>query len=123
MCLRRLAWGWRDTWRVRLPWIEVGACGRRGIAGVCLVIPWDGKVKRLTTHNTGKHTDTKRQHLPDAAAVLCLQGKLWQAHTDTNKAIECYAESLKLNPFMWDAFLGLCDLGKSFVGWEALNWY
>ncbi len=28
-----------------------------------------------------------------------------------NKAIECYAEALKLNPFMWDAFLGLCDLG------------
>lgn len=59
----------------------------------------------------GKHTDTRRQHLPDAAAVLCLQGKLWQAHCDTNKAIECYAEALKLNPFMWDAFLGLCDLG------------
>lgn len=46
---------------------------------------------------------------------MCLQGKLWQAHTDTNKAIECYAESLKLNPFMWDAFLGLCDLGTLVV--------
>ena len=58
-----------------------------------------------------KHTDTRRQALPDAAAVHCLQGKLWHAYHDTNKAIECYAEALKLNPFMWDAFLGLCDLG------------
>ena len=66
----------------------------------------------LLTESAGKHTESRRQHLPDASAVLCLQGKLWQAHCDTNKAIECYAEALKLNPFMWDAFLGLCDLGK-----------
>ncbi|MCJ1374235.1 anaphase-promoting complex subunit cdc27 [Loxospora ochrophaea] len=58
-----------------------------------------------------KHTDTRRQYLPDAAAVNCLRGKLWQAHNDTNRAVECYAEALKLNPFMWDAFLSLCDLG------------
>jgi anaphase-promoting complex subunit 3 len=73
----------------------------------------------LITYFTGKHSDTRRQHLPDASAVLCLQGKLWQAYTDTNKAIESYAESLKLNPFMWDAFLGLCDLGDSFFGGSA----
>lgn len=39
-------------------------------------------------------------------------GKLWHAHKDLNKAVEYYAESLKLNPFMWDAFLGLCETGK-----------
>jgi anaphase-promoting complex subunit 3 len=60
-----------------------------------------------------KHTDTRRQAMPDAAAVQCLQGKLWRAYHDTNRAIECYAEALKLNPFMWDAFLDLCDLGVS----------
>jgi len=81
----------------------------------------DENAERLTRYNTGKHTDTKRQHLPDASAVLCLQGKLWQAHTNTNKAIECYAESLKLNPFMWDAFLGLCDLGMLCVERELLD--
>lgn len=73
----------------------------------------------LIAYITGKHSDTRRQHLPDASAVLCLQGKLWQAYTDTNKAIESYAESLKLNPFMWDAFLGLCDLGDLFFGGSA----
>ncbi|KAL6716785.1 anaphase-promoting complex subunit cdc27 [Lecanora helva] len=67
--------------------------------------------EKLTRLITGKHTETRRQYLPDAPAVLCLQGKLSQAHSDTNRAIDCYADALKLNPFMWDAFLGLCDLG------------
>ncbi|KAL6234988.1 protein bima [Aspergillus navahoensis] len=58
-----------------------------------------------------KHSETRRQHLPDAAAVLCLQGKLWQAHKEHNKAVECYAAALKLNPFMWDAFINLCETG------------
>ena len=66
---------------------------------------WSGK------NSWGKHTDLRRQHLPDVAAVCCLKGKLWQAHREHNKAIECYAEALKANPFMWDAFTGLCDLG------------
>ncbi|OJJ58829.1 hypothetical protein ASPSYDRAFT_150612 [Aspergillus sydowii CBS 593.65] len=58
-----------------------------------------------------KHSESRRQHLPDAAAVLCLQGKLWQAHKEHNKAVDCYAAALKLNPFMWDAFLSLCETG------------
>ncbi|KKK11898.1 hypothetical protein ARAM_003788 [Aspergillus rambellii] len=69
--------------------------------------------KALWTSKThwNKHSETRRQHLPDAAAVLCLQGKLWHAHKELNKAVECYVEALKLNPFMWDAFLGLCETG------------
>jgi anaphase-promoting complex subunit 3 len=62
-------------------------------------------------NNWNKHTESRRQHLPDAAAVYCLLGKLHQAHNDPSKAIDCYAEALKSNPFMWDAFTGLCDLG------------
>ncbi|QKX59110.1 uncharacterized protein TRUGW13939_06241 [Talaromyces rugulosus] len=58
-----------------------------------------------------KHSETRRQHYPDAAAVICLQGKLWQANKDLRKAVECYVESLKLNPFMWDAFTALCEAG------------
>ncbi|KAF1973941.1 TPR-like protein [Bimuria novae-zelandiae CBS 107.79] len=58
-----------------------------------------------------KHSDTSRRHVPDAAACYCLLGKLYGAHGDTKKAIEYYVESLKLNPFMWDAFTGLCDIG------------
>ena len=66
---------------------------------------WIGK------SNWNKHSETRRQHLPDAAAVQYLQARLLHAHEDTEKAIECYAEALKLNPFMWGAFVGLCDLG------------
>ena len=58
-----------------------------------------------------KHSDTSRRSQPDAAAVYCLMAKLWHGHGDTKKAVECYVEALKLNPFMWDAFLGLCDTG------------
>ncbi|KAL2803015.1 protein bima [Aspergillus granulosus] len=58
-----------------------------------------------------KHSETRRQHLPDAAAVICLQGKLWDAHKEHNKAVECYVAALKLNPFMWDAFINLCETG------------
>ena len=69
------------------------------------------KTHWATRNSWNKHTETRRQQLPDAAAVYCLQGKLLHAYDDANRAIECYAEALKLNPFMWDAFLGLCDLG------------
>ncbi|MCJ1333535.1 anaphase-promoting complex subunit cdc27 [Thelotrema lepadinum] len=65
----------------------------------------------ISKNNWGKHTETKRQHVPDAAAVWCLLGKLLQAHEETKRAIECYAEALKANPFMWDAFTALCELG------------
>ncbi|KAJ5590293.1 20S cyclosome subunit (BimA/Nuc2/Cdc27) [Penicillium hetheringtonii] len=64
-----------------------------------------------TKNHWNKHNETQRQHLPDAAAVYCLLGKLWQAHKDLNKAVDCFVDSLKLNPFMWDAFLGLCATG------------
>src|SRR5436305_4098350 len=57
------------------------------------------------------HSDSRRQHLPDAAAVYCLEGKLFKAHKDMGKAADCWEQALKLNPFMWDAFLGLCDAG------------
>lgn len=59
----------------------------------------------------GQHNESRRQHLPDAAAILCLKGKLWKAHKNVDQAVECWAASLKMNPFMWDAFTGLCDAG------------
>ncbi|KAK4948690.1 anaphase-promoting complex subunit cdc27 [Elasticomyces elasticus] len=71
------------------------------------------KSKHFWSHrNTwGQHNESRRQHLPDAAAVLCLRGKLWKAHKNVDQAVESWASALKLNPFMWDAFTGLCDAG------------
>jgi anaphase-promoting complex subunit 3 len=58
-----------------------------------------------------QHNETRRQHLPDAAAVLSLRGKLWKAHNNMDQAVDCWAQALRLNPFMWDAFEGLCQAG------------
>ncbi|KZF21690.1 TPR-like protein [Xylona heveae TC161] len=68
---------------------------------------WSGR------NHWNKHSETTRRPLPDAAAVYCLLGKLWHAHHNVEKAVEYYVEALKLNPFMWDAFLGLCDTGAN----------
>jgi anaphase-promoting complex subunit 3 len=59
----------------------------------------------------GKHTPSSRQPLPDAAAVYCLLGKLYYGYENKKTAINCFEEALKLNPFMWDAFTNLCDMG------------
>lgn len=65
---------------------------------------WGGK------NGFGRHTQTLR-YPPDAAAVYCLLGKLYYGFEDPKKAISNFEESLKLNPFMWDAFTNLCDMG------------
>lgn len=59
----------------------------------------------------GKHSASTRATNPDAASVACLLGKLYRAYNDKRKAILCFEESLKINPFMWDAFAALCDMG------------
>ena len=90
----------KGLWSVRNSWGMMNLSYRKGMP------------ERLADiAASGKHTDTRRQHSPDAAAVYCLQGKLWQAQPDHQKAIDCFAEALKANPFMWDAFTALCDLG------------
>ncbi|KAF2807103.1 TPR-like protein [Mytilinidion resinicola] len=68
---------------------------------------WGGR------NHWNKHSETSRRHLPDAAAVNCLLGKLCRAQGDMKKAVDCYVEALKLNPFMWDAYLDLCDTGAA----------
>ncbi|KAG5925359.1 hypothetical protein E4U42_004394 [Claviceps africana] len=61
--------------------------------------------------HVGRHTPTTRMGHPDSAAVLCLLGKLYHGYGDKRKAVSCFEESLKKNPFMWDAFTALCDMG------------
>lgn len=104
------------------------AAGYRGIhlncayifAQTCLIIERykDGitaleKSRGLWSHqsNFGKHTATARAPNPDSAGVFCLLGKLYKAYDDKKKAILNFEEALKVNPFMWDAFVALCDMG------------
>ncbi|KAI9679653.1 MAG: anaphase-promoting complex subunit cdc27 [Trizodia sp. TS-e1964] len=67
----------------------------------------------VVRNSWNKHSESLRRHLPDAAAVYCLMGKLWSSYGELKKAVECFVEALTLNPFMWDAFLGLCDTGAA----------
>ncbi|KAF7863131.1 hypothetical protein EAF04_007214 [Stromatinia cepivora] len=61
----------------------------------------------------GKHTEYSRHPYPDASAVCCLLGKLYRAFDDKKQSISYFEDALKLNPFMWDAFTNLCDMGTS----------
>ena len=61
--------------------------------------------------NFNKCTDTQRRSLPDAAACWTVLGRLYQAHGDAKQAGDCYIEAHKSNPFVWDAFDGLCKVG------------
>jgi anaphase-promoting complex subunit 3 len=72
-----------------------------------------GKPLWVNRNSWNQHTESRRQALPDAAAVYTLQGKLFQSHKDMSKAVDCWVEALKINPFMWDAFLGLCESGAN----------
>jgi len=67
----------------------------------------------LHKFDMGKHTATSRTLHPDAAAASCLLGKLYRTVDDKKKAVACFEEALKTNPFMWDAFTSLCDMGVS----------
>ncbi|KAI9645704.1 anaphase-promoting complex subunit cdc27 [Ciborinia camelliae] len=61
----------------------------------------------------GKHTEYSRHPYPDASAVCCLLGKLYRAFDDKKQSISYFEDALKLNPFMWDAFTNLCDMGTN----------
>lgn len=58
-----------------------------------------------------QHSQLMRYTSPDPAAMHCLLGKLYLGLEDRRKATAHFEESLKLNPFMWDAFTNLCDMG------------
>lgn len=67
---------------------------------------------KLTLSNLADtHAELQRQNAPDLAAIKCLLGKLYQSNNNSQDATEAYSAALKLNPFMWDAFTGLCELG------------
>lgn len=66
---------------------------------------WHGR------NSFGKHTSSSRHLLPDAAAINCLLGKLYFGYDNKQKATHYFEEALKLNPFMWDAFTNLADMG------------
>jgi anaphase-promoting complex subunit 3 len=47
-----------------------------------------------------------------ASHVFNVLGAIYTRTDRNQKAIECYKKSLKLNPLLWSAFEGLCQLGE-----------
>lgn len=76
---------------------------------------------------TDQHSDTERRAMPDAATIYTLIGRLWHSLGDAKKSVDCYVSAVKLNPYLWEAFLGLCDTGiVKFFRWFAgvnTDWY
>ncbi|KAI5781213.1 hypothetical protein EDC01DRAFT_620031 [Geopyxis carbonaria] len=70
--------------------------------------------KRLWSSNTSwnQSSDTERKVMPDAPSIYCVIGLLWQSLGDVKKATEAFVQSIKGNPFNWEAFKALCDTGK-----------
>ncbi|KAK3504829.1 hypothetical protein B0T13DRAFT_390280 [Neurospora crassa] len=73
----------------------------------------NGRKQWSKADNLGKHTSFTRMPYPDAAAFSCLLGRLYRAYDDKKKAIPCFEEALRRNPFMWEAFTNLYDMGVS----------
>ncbi|KFA67391.1 hypothetical protein S40285_00196 [Stachybotrys chlorohalonatus IBT 40285] len=69
------------------------------------------RVQSIHKSTLGKHSATSRASYPDLAAVLCLLGKLHRGSGSRHQATAFFEEALKMNPFMWDAFQALCDMG------------
>jgi len=49
---------------------------------------------------------------PEEAALRCKAGTTALKGNVSEKAAQSFRHSLKLNPFLWEAFEGLCALGK-----------
>ncbi|SPO02857.1 uncharacterized protein DNG_05534 [Cephalotrichum gorgonifer] len=59
----------------------------------------------------GKNQSSARDLNLDPAALLCLLGKLYRELDDSDRAVHHFESALRMNPFMWDAFTSLCDMG------------
>jgi hypothetical protein len=57
------------------------------------------------------HSNRARNYLPDIGAVLCLMGHMQRSSGDSKRAMDTYVEALKVNPYLWEAFDGLIELG------------
>ncbi|KAK3717620.1 anaphase-promoting complex subunit cdc27 [Vermiconidia calcicola] len=80
----------------------------RGTEGIAAL----EKSKSLWGSRSPNNADTaRRRFIPDAPSCWTVLGKLWQAHGDMRKAGDCFVEAHKSNPFVWEAFEGLCKVG------------
>ena len=65
----------------------------------------------LQSSHIYSHSDRDRMTLPDGPAAYCILGHICAEIGLRKKAVDCYVEALRLNPFLWVAFEALCRLG------------
>ncbi|XP_052802674.1 cell division cycle protein 27 homolog [Mya arenaria] len=71
-----------------------------------LVLAGNILTRQLTMEDIEKLYGTLASH------VFNILGAIYSRTERTQKAIECYKRSLKLNPLLWSSFEGLCHLGE-----------
>jgi anaphase-promoting complex subunit 3 len=52
---------------------------------------------------------------PESAVLLCRAGTAAMKGHQPERAVGHFKEALKLNPLIWEAFEGLCALGRSSI--------
>lgn len=60
-----------------------------------------------------QHSDTQRKIVPDGAAVHTVIGRLYEALNRQKEAVEHYAAAVRTNPFAWEAYERMCELGTA----------
>ena len=58
-------------------------------------------------------TFQEARQFPDAAVLACRAGTMAMKGNLTREAVAHFNRALAINPFMWEAIEGLCQLGKT----------
>ncbi|GMM37375.1 anaphase promoting complex subunit [Saccharomycopsis crataegensis] len=62
---------------------------------------------------TFENYETVRKSTPDAAVVFSLLGRLYGSIGDTKESAIYHSQALRLNPYLWDSFEQLCQIGAN----------
>jgi anaphase-promoting complex subunit 3 len=65
-------------------------------------------------HILGSSTSRIAHAFPEEASLRCRAGNMALKGNLPDKASRSYREALSSNPYLWEAFEGLCTLGESF---------
>jgi anaphase-promoting complex subunit 3 len=74
------------------------------------------QVRKLSSHSSKQITNNKPTQIsddvPNGSAGLLLLGQVYKRRGQKNRAIQALVQALELNPFLFQAFQLLSDLGK-----------
>lgn len=81
-----------------------------------LLTRYMSQVADFSSNTTNVMLDTKMSHvateLPDTAIMHCKAGLLAAKASQKQEAIDSFYSALSIEPLLWEAWLGLCNLGQ-----------